>query len=300
VAAVTVDRDEHDAARAEMVRLREDLAEVRQQLRATSEVLTAIGRSASDVDAVLGTVVDSARRLCRADVAQIHLVEGEVLRLVRSSGLSDAGVEFMARHPVGSDRRSLIGRVLLYGRTQQITDVLSDPDYARADLQRLAGLRTVLGVPMQLDHDLVGVLVVWRTEVDPFGDRETEVLTTFAAQAAIAIRQADLVRALQSRQCLSGRMQGRLRPLEKWQEDRMKSMGFADKNKVYGTEELAAGKDIIFCATGVTDGDLLRGVRFFGGGIRTSSLFMSQKTNTIRFVDTIYREEGSNLAVSFV
>ena len=100
--------------------------------------------------------------------------------------------------------------------------------------------------------------------------------------------------------CLSGRMQGRLRPLEKWQEDRMKSMGFADKNKVYGTEELAAGKDIIFCATGVTDGDLLRGVRFFGGGIRTSSLFMSQKTNTIRFVDTIYREEGSNLAVSFV
>ena len=99
--------------------------------------------------------------------------------------------------------------------------------------------------------------------------------------------------------CLSGQMQGRLRPLEKWQEDRMKSMGFADKNKVYGTEELAAGKDIIFCATGVTDGDLLRGVRFFGGGIRTSSLFMSQKTNTIRFVDTIYREEGSNLAISF-
>ncbi|HUP64730.1 MAG TPA: class II fructose-bisphosphatase [Thermoanaerobaculia bacterium] len=92
--------------------------------------------------------------------------------------------------------------------------------------------------------------------------------------------------------CLSGRMQGRLRPLEKWQEDRMQEMGFTDSGKIYETAELASGSDIIFCATGVTDGDLLRGVRFFAGGIRTSSLFMSQKTNTIRFVDTIYKDEG--------
>ncbi|HEV8660557.1 MAG TPA: class II fructose-bisphosphatase, partial [Thermoanaerobaculia bacterium] len=99
--------------------------------------------------------------------------------------------------------------------------------------------------------------------------------------------------------CLNGRMQGRLKPLEKWQEDRLKAMGFEEGNKIYDTAELAAGNDIIFSATGVTDGDLLRGVRFFGGGIRTSSLFMSLKTNTIRFVDTIFREEGSALAVSF-
>jgi fructose-1,6-bisphosphatase class II len=99
--------------------------------------------------------------------------------------------------------------------------------------------------------------------------------------------------------CLGGRMQGRLRPLEKWQEDRLRSMGFTDDEKVYETAELAAGNDIIFCASGVTDGDLLRGVRFFGGGIRVSSLFMALKSNVIRFVDTIYREEGSTLAVSF-
>ena len=99
--------------------------------------------------------------------------------------------------------------------------------------------------------------------------------------------------------CLNGRMQGRLKPLEKWQEERLKSMGYTDGDKIYDTGELAAGNDIIFCATGVTDGDLLRGVRFFGGGVRTSSLFMSLKTNSIRFVDTIYREEGSRLAVSF-
>jgi len=99
--------------------------------------------------------------------------------------------------------------------------------------------------------------------------------------------------------CLAGRMQGRLKPLEKWQEDRLKAMGFKDDNKIYDTAELAAGNDIIFAASGVTDGDLLRGVRFFGGGIRVSSLFMSLKSNVIRFVDTIYREEGSKLAVSF-
>jgi fructose-1,6-bisphosphatase class II len=99
--------------------------------------------------------------------------------------------------------------------------------------------------------------------------------------------------------CLGGRMQGRLKPLEKWQEDRLKSMGFKDDNKIYDTSELAAGNDILFCASGVTDGDLLRGVRFFGGGIRVSSLFMSLKSNVIRFVDTIYKDEGSSLAVSF-
>src|SRR5215210_6909107 len=59
--------------------------------------------------------------------------------------------------------------------------------------------------------------------------------------------------------CLNGRMQGRLKPLEKWQEDRLKSMGFEDHEKIYDTTDLAAGDDIIFCATGVTDGDLLRG-----------------------------------------
>src|ERR1044072_7500669 len=101
-------------------RLRSELSEVKDQLAATSDVLTAIGRSASDVDGVLGTVVDSARQLCHADVAQIHLVEEGILVLARSSGLSEAGVEYMARHPMGPDRQSLIGRVQLYGTVQQI------------------------------------------------------------------------------------------------------------------------------------------------------------------------------------
>jgi fructose-1,6-bisphosphatase/sedoheptulose 1,7-bisphosphatase-like protein len=74
----------------------------------------------------------------------------------------------------------------------------------------------------------------------------------------------------------------------------MMEMGFDDPKKIYETDELASGDDIIFVATGVTEGDLLRGVRFFGGGIRCSSVFMSLKTQTIRFVETIYREDISS------
>ncbi|MGH9458370.1 MAG: class II fructose-bisphosphatase [Thermoanaerobaculia bacterium] len=92
--------------------------------------------------------------------------------------------------------------------------------------------------------------------------------------------------------CLSGRIHARLRPLEKWQEDRLREVGLTDSRKLYDTDELASGKDIIFAASGVTDGELLRGVRFFAGGLRVSSIFMSLKTNTIRFVETIYKDEG--------
>jgi signal transduction histidine kinase/DNA-binding response OmpR family regulator len=197
---VIVQRDDRDGDDAVVEHLRRDLAEARKQLAATSEVLSALGGSASDLEAVLGTVVQSARSLCQADVAQIHLMEGDLLKLARSSGLSQEGIDYIARHPAGVDRGSLIGRVSLYGRAQQITDVVADPDYGRLEVQRLTGLRTTLGVPMMLDDELVGVLNVWRTEVDPFGDREAEVLTTFASQAAIAIRQVRLHAALEARQ----------------------------------------------------------------------------------------------------
>ncbi len=91
--------------------------------------------------------------------------------------------------------------------------------------------------------------------------------------------------------CLGGDMQARFFPTEKWQEERLIELGFKDFKKVYTCEELAPGKDIFFCATGVTSGDLLEGVRFFGGGIRTSSIFMSYKQKLIQFIDTIYQEE---------
>ncbi|HEY6311650.1 MAG TPA: GAF domain-containing protein [Streptosporangiaceae bacterium] len=184
---------------SELERLADELAEVREQLSATSEVLAVIGRSASDLEGVLETVVESARKLCGADAGQIFLVHGDGYRLAHGSGITAQYREFIAHTPALLDRGTLVGRVALDRRTTQITDVLADPDYAWTHEQRVAGYRTVMGVPMLLDGEVVGVLSVWRTQVDPFSDRAVEVLTTFAAQAALAVRTVDLVRALESR-----------------------------------------------------------------------------------------------------
>ncbi len=91
--------------------------------------------------------------------------------------------------------------------------------------------------------------------------------------------------------CLGGEIQGRLKALDPAQEQRLKDLNIMDPDKIYSTEELAPGEEILFSSTGVTDGELLKGVRYFGGGSRTSTLFMSLPRRIIRFVDTIHREQ---------
>ena len=184
---------------AETERLADELAEVREQLAATSEVLGVIGRSASDLEGVLETVLESARKLCGADAGQVFLVDRDRYRFAYGSGMTAEYQEFIAHTPVLLDRGTLVGRIGLDRRAAQITDVLADPDYAWTDEQRVAGFRTIMGVPMLLDGEVVGVLSVSRTQVHPFSDRAVEVLTVFAAQAALAVRTVDLVRTLESR-----------------------------------------------------------------------------------------------------
>lgn len=91
--------------------------------------------------------------------------------------------------------------------------------------------------------------------------------------------------------CLGGEIQARLVALNEAQRERLSSMGYDDLSRVYATEDLAPGEEILFAATGVTDGEFLQGVRFFGGGSRTSTLFMSRPRRLLRFVDTIHRNE---------
>jgi signal transduction histidine kinase/ActR/RegA family two-component response regulator len=194
----------HNAQRAaaddpELERVRRDLVDLREQFAAASEVLVSLGQSSSDNDAVLDTLVSSVCRLCRGDAAMVFLPDGPCYRLARSTGLSGEYVRFIGEHPVAADRRTLVGRVGLDRRLQQITDVLSDPEYGRHDAQRVAGFRTIVGAPMLFDERLVGVLSVWRNAVDAFDERVATLLTTFAAQAAIAISHVDLVRALELR-----------------------------------------------------------------------------------------------------
>jgi signal transduction histidine kinase/DNA-binding response OmpR family regulator len=212
-----VERDKRKSAdnteiTAEIERLGDELAEVREQLGATSEVLSVIGRSASDLEGVLETVVESARKLCGADAVQVFLVDGDRYRLAYGSGTTAEYREFIANNPVVLDRRTLVGRIGLDRRATQITDVLADPEY-RTDAQRMAGYRTLMGVPMLLDGEVVGVLSVWRIQVHPFSGRAVEVLTTFAAQAALAVRTVDLVRTLESRTDELGRKLNQLEAL---------------------------------------------------------------------------------------
>ncbi len=99
--------------------------------------------------------------------------------------------------------------------------------------------------------------------------------------------------------CLGGEIQGRLIVKDEATWERMQKMGIKDPNKIYTTEELASGENIIFVATGVTNGNLLKGVRFFGEGIRVNSLVMRLNQRRIRFIDTIYLNDDIGQGVMF-
>ncbi|QBR91260.1 GAF domain-containing protein [Nocardioides euryhalodurans] len=183
---------------AEHERLRRDFDALREQFEAADEVLSAIGRSAADPERVLATVVESARRLCRSQAAHLYFLEDDVYQLIKSTGLSEESIRFIAEHPMPLARDTLIGRVGLDRRTQQIPDVLADPEYGRHDLQRVGGFRTTMGAPLLVDGEVVGALLLWRNEVSPFDEREKAIVTAFAAQAAMAVNGVKLVQQMEA------------------------------------------------------------------------------------------------------
>lgn len=175
-----------------------DLADAREQVSASREILEALGRATDDPGRVLDAIVERSMRLCGAHAAQLYLREGESFQVSRMAG--EVPEEFhrqLRDRPVTVDRSSLVGRVVQDRRTQQIADVLTDPTYGRLDLQALAGFRTLLAAPLIVGEEVVGVLLMWRAEVVPFDEREVALLEEFAAQGAIALRQVDLMRSLE-------------------------------------------------------------------------------------------------------
>jgi fructose-1,6-bisphosphatase/sedoheptulose 1,7-bisphosphatase-like protein len=99
--------------------------------------------------------------------------------------------------------------------------------------------------------------------------------------------------------CLNGEIQARLVLTKPADRERLKKMGIEDLEKVYRTEDLAPGRNVIFAAAGVTDGALLRGVRFFGHGVRTQTLLMTTVPHQVRFIDTIHAKDDPDLLVRF-
>jgi signal transduction histidine kinase/ActR/RegA family two-component response regulator len=197
----------------EYERLRRSYAALQDQFDAANEVLSAVGRSAGDAATVLTTIVESARRLCRSDAAHLYLLEDGVYKLIKAVGLSEESIAYIAEHPMPMDRQTLVGRVALDRKTQQIPDVVADPGYGRLDLQRVAGFRTTMGAPMIVDDKVVGAMSIWRNKVSPYGEREMAIVTAFAGQAAMAINGVKLVQELQAGRAELARKVGELEAL---------------------------------------------------------------------------------------
>ena len=180
-------------------RLSRDLAEAVDRESATSEVLQAIGRSVGALEPVFETVLRHAVRLCSADAGMVYQLEGDEYRLACVVGGPAAYRRYLEERPIPHGPGSLVGRVELERRTLQIADAASDPRYEWQEARELGGFRTMLGVPMLVDGRVVGVILLWRSQVDPFGERTIQLVTTFAAQGVIAIRNAQLFCELQER-----------------------------------------------------------------------------------------------------
>ena len=177
-----------------------ELRDAREQSAASREILAALGRDVANPGAVLDTVLEYAARLCGARAAQLFLLDGDVFRLSRVAGETPEDYRrHLMEQPIDRNRSSTVGRAAEDRCTVQIPDVLADADYGRRDLQRATGFRTLLSTPMLLQDEVVGVLSMWRTDVAPFDDRERALLEEFAVEAAIVLRQVNLMRALESR-----------------------------------------------------------------------------------------------------
>jgi GAF domain-containing protein len=176
-------------------------AELQQSLEyqtATSDVLSAISRSPSEIQPVLDTIVETAGQLCDAKRSFIYRYDGSVLRHQASHNASPELVEFVTQNPILPGRHSGAARAAVEKRTIHISDVRSDPEYTFGAAQ-VDPIRTVLAVPMLKANDLVGVLVIYRLEVRPFTEKQIELVTTFADQAVIAIENVRLFEEVKAR-----------------------------------------------------------------------------------------------------
>jgi two-component system, NtrC family, sensor kinase len=176
-----------------------DLSESLQQQTATADVLKVISRSTFDLKSVLQTLVESAARLCEADKATITRQINGVFFFTEVHGFSPEFAEYIKDVPIKPERGMAAGRALLEGKIVHIADVLADSNYTWAEAQRLGRFRTILGVPMLREGVPIGVLALHRSEVRPFTDKQIELVSTFADQAAIAIENVRLFEEIQDK-----------------------------------------------------------------------------------------------------
>jgi PAS domain S-box-containing protein len=184
----------------ENTRLFNETQESLQQQTATADVLKIINRSSVDLETVLDTLVETVTRLCRADYSTMYRQRDDKYHLVAAYGALEEVKEFVRTHPFVPDRGTLTGRVGLEHRVVHIPDALSDPEYTYHELQKIAGYRSMLGVPLLRGDELIGIFSLHRTRVEPFTSKEIDLASSFADQAMIAIENARLFEELRERQ----------------------------------------------------------------------------------------------------
>jgi class 3 adenylate cyclase len=185
-------QDETAALRSECERADEREAAVR-------DVIQTIARTRFDLDAVLQTVIDRAVSLTRADTGNIARREGEKdeYRVAAFTSMTPEYESLVRERVYTPERGSMLGRTVLEKQIVHIVDVLEDPEYELVDLQKTAGYRTVLGVPMLREGVPIGAIAVARNEVRPFDDAEIRLIETFADHAVIAIENVRLFQTVE-------------------------------------------------------------------------------------------------------